>query len=99
MVKSSAVKDFTARVAEHSRVLTNGVLTPIEGSILQALTYADVFDYPLTVSEIHRFLTIPAIQEEICAALELPTLLTHRYVEKHETFYTLIGRGEVVSLR
>ena len=34
----------------------SGQLTPLEYAILATVAYADVFDYPLTLLQLHRYL-------------------------------------------
>jgi hypothetical protein len=74
-------------------------LTSLERSILDALTYADVFDYPLTAEEIHRYLVGEvATVEQVQAALADSTRLA-RHIEFYSTYHTLRGRSEIVALR
>ena len=40
-------------------------ISPLEKAILETLAYSDVFDYPLTLDELHRFLTISATVSEL----------------------------------
>lgn len=49
-------------------------LGPVERAILEAVTYADVFDWPLTPHEIHRYLPVPAGLDEVETALASPHL-------------------------
>ena len=37
----------------------------LEHSILSALAYSDIFDHPLTLDELHKFLVISSTKEEI----------------------------------
>src|SRR5574341_231549 len=74
-------------------------LTSLEQGILDALAYADVFDYPLTAEEIHCYLVgMEATVEDVQAALADPTTLA-RHTEVHSTYHTLSGRSEIVALR
>src|SRR5688500_12561221 len=68
-------------------------------AILQTVVYADIFDYPLTENEIHRYLTgFPAPLESVSNALRngglVPSLL-----ERAGDYYHLPGRERVVSSR
>lgn len=67
--------------------------------ILATLAYADIFDYPLTLKEIFRFLiTSQKIkEEEIKKAIR--TLLKEGKIGKMGRFYFLKGREEIVFLR
>lgn len=68
-------------------------------AIIQAVTYADVFDYPLSADEIHRYLIgIPAARDAVRAALDDPALIP-RYLGRHDDFYFLPGREAIVETR
>lgn len=66
----------------------------IKKAILETLAYSDVFDYPLTLDELHRFLTTSAaeieIQEQIADMKSVSTL---------DSYYFLAGRSEIVHIR
>ena len=63
-------------------------------AVLQTLTYSDIFDYPLTAPEVHKYLTgMEASFEEVLQALEDgPSRRTGNY-------FTLSGREAIVSIR
>ncbi len=67
----------------------------LERAILKTLAYSDVFDYPLCLDELHRYLTAPAAREELAAAL--PGL--DNFVETKAGYYFLAGREKLVALR
>src|SRR5688572_8466038 len=74
-------------------------LLSMNHAILQTVVYADIFDYPLTENEIHRYLTgFPAPLESVSDALRkgglVPSLL-----ERAGDYYHLTGREQVVSSR
>jgi hypothetical protein len=69
--------------------------TAILSSVFHTLAYADVFDYPLTVSEVYRYLpSANASFEEIVQALTDKTLFS-----KIDDYYTLRGREGIVDTR
>lgn len=79
--------------------LSRPSLSPLEASIIQALAYADVFDYALSGSEIHRYLVgMHTDESEVQAALSNSRLIP-RYVERHGDYYTLSGREAAVTAR
>jgi len=63
-------------------------------AILHTVAYSDIFDYPLTAPEVHRYLTgVRASFEEVAQALEEgPVMRTGGY-------FTLPDREELVSVR
>jgi hypothetical protein len=64
-------------------------------AIRQTIAYADVFDYPLTAPEIHRYLTgVQATPEEVQQALEQSHLIM-----RVGNYCVLPGRQEIVSIR
>ncbi len=70
----------------------------VEKAILKAITYTDIFSYPLTLTEIHRYL----IEFEAeCNQVEdaVKSLLQQGYIEQTECYWHLPGKHEDVSLR
>ena len=66
----------------------------LERAILETLAYSDVFDYPLTLDELHRFLTFPATVVEIQECM-----LGMKNIAFANGFYFLAGRSEIVDIR
>lgn len=65
-------------------------------AIRQAIAYADIFDYPLSVHEIHRYLPgITANYESVEAVLEQDK----DFVINTQGFYTLPGRESLSAIR
>src|SRR6185503_308019 len=63
-------------------------------AVLQTVTYSDIFDYPLTAREVHRYLTgVKATFEEV--ALSLETGILGRVGE----YFTLPGREAISDIR
>jgi hypothetical protein len=64
-------------------------------AVLHTVAYADIFDYPLTALEIHRYLTgVSAPIQVVNRALDEDRLLT-----RTGDYFTLPGRAEIVSIR
>jgi hypothetical protein len=64
-------------------------------AVLQTVAYADIFDYPLTALEIHRYLTgVCASVEAVGRALEEDHL-----VMRVGNYFVLPAREEIVSIR
>lgn len=67
----------------------------ITRAILDTVVYADVFDYPLTLPEIHRYLTgVNTARQDITELLVSGFLL-----QQVGEYYTLPGREAIVSMR
>jgi hypothetical protein len=66
----------------------------IEVAILETLAYSDIFDFPLTGDELHRFLVMRASRDDVekCAA-------AMKNVNFKDGYYYLAGRAEIVDLR
>jgi hypothetical protein len=74
-------------------------LAPLERAILQAVGYADVFDFPLTAAEIWRNLVeVAAGEEEVLAVLNSHRLVPGQLIAQ-EGYYMLPGRSGLVELR
>lgn len=68
-------------------------------AILCTVAYADVFDYPLTLSELHRYLVgLEAMHHEVLRTLNRRDSL-NRQLELKGEYVTLRGRGHLVELR
>jgi hypothetical protein len=72
---------------------------PLNQAILQTVAYADVFDYPLTADEIHRYLIgAPTSRGTLRGVLGngqlVPNLLSHS-----GRYFTLAGRESVIETR
>jgi hypothetical protein len=64
---------------------------------MRALAYGDVFDFPLTAREVHRYLDVPATAEEVVA--DLAAVASNGPVESDGTLYWLAGRGGLADIR
>jgi hypothetical protein len=74
-------------------------LSLLEQAILQTVAYVDMYDYPLTVDEIHRYLIeVRSTKEEVGGALENGRLIKNN-IEKIGDYYFLAGRGDIVETR
>ena len=66
----------------------------LERAILETLAYSDVFDYPLTIDELHCFLTASATIEEV-----RDRVIDMGQVSSTRGYYFLTGRSEIVDIR
>ena len=74
-----------------------GRLTPFEAAVVETVAYADVFDWPLTPAEIHRFLPIAGRLDEVESALASPRL--HGRLSAPRGLVSLAGRESLVPQR
>lgn len=73
-------------------------ITTLTRAITQTLAYSDIFDYPLTASEIHRYLSGPAVSRaELDDALRSSSL--ERHISQQDGFFSLPGREANVQTR
>src|ERR1700730_6215500 len=71
----------------------------LEHAIVQAVAYADVFDYPLTADEIHRYLIgVPASRGAVRTALSTSRLVPD-VLSRAGRYFTLVGRESAIDTR
>ena len=81
----------------HDMQVLNVSAGDLRTAILCTLAYADVFDYPLTTAEVHRYLIgYQASQQEVDAALDS---MPGSQVGVNGRLWTLPGRKKIVGLR
>ncbi|MEX1061901.1 MAG: hypothetical protein WEC39_02230 [Patescibacteria group bacterium] len=73
-------------------------MNSIEEAILKTLCYRDIFDYPLTASEVHRFL-VEEKDNEITTKKYLEELQARGLVGEKDGFYFIAGRPELARRR
>jgi len=66
-----------------------------ELAVIHALTYSDIFDFPLRLEELHRFLPVRAELEDLPSALRA----LNGQTGSKEGFYFLAGRETIVETR
>lgn len=66
----------------------------LEHAVLETLAYSDVFDYPLTLDELHRYLPFPASTDDLLACLKNLSMVSWR-----SGFYFLAHRDSLVEVR
>jgi hypothetical protein len=75
-------------------------LNPIEEGILRTILYADVFDFPMTISEIAHYLiseqpySLEQVEHTLSTSKHLANLL-----ECRENYFFRIGRHDVIAIR
>lgn len=69
----------------------------LERGIVQAVAYADVFEYPLTADEIHRYLVgVAASRGAVRAVLSAGR---PQEISRQGRYYTLEGRESIIDIR
>jgi hypothetical protein len=95
-VSSSSPAAVASRRARGDRDRGEHTHAALERAIVQTVAYADVFDYPLTLDEVHRYLIgVPASRGSLRAALAVPP----RGLSRSGRYFTLAGRESVVETR
>lgn len=83
-------------VTEFSPSLTQSAGSSLERAVLETLAYSDIFEYPLTLDELLRYLPIPAgrqgMEDQLAA---MPSIS----LDDSTGYYHLTGREEIVAIR
>lgn len=90
-------------------MLESSLLTPfhesepglpgVEAAIVRTVAYVDVFDYPLTADEVHRYLVgVPASKDAVKTILGNGHLVPQRLAQ-YQGYFTLPGREAIVATR
>ena len=70
-------------------------MTKLQKAVLQTLAYADIFDYPLTLEELHNFL----VEEKVIVKDLLEVLKEIKNISHDGSFYFLKNRRKIVQIR
>ncbi len=74
-------------------------LSPVEGAIVRTIAYRDLFDYPVTIPEIHRYLHgVRCCEADVRLALANRDF-TARYLATDGEFFALRARDSLFELR
>lgn len=74
-------------------------VSDLQSAILQTVAYSDLFGYPLTAQEVHRYLVgVPASSEDVRSVLEKGQLVP-RYLSHLQGYFALPGRESLVQIR
>ncbi|MHB8458908.1 MAG: hypothetical protein ACYDB6_02455 [Candidatus Limnocylindrales bacterium] len=87
----------TAAPASRSTRRPTPALDPVERAALEAILYADVFDWPLTPLEVHRSLPVRAAAADVAAALD--ALAAASVVVIRDGLVMLAGRESLADER
>lgn len=63
-------------------------------AILETLAYSDVFDYPLTLEELHKYLVTPATVAEIESCIQNMNQISFK-----DKYYLFNNRNEIINTR
>jgi hypothetical protein len=85
--------------AQEPAAKTTPDLLAIEQAILQTVAYADVFDYPLTLAEIQRYLAGVPASLETTRTIVYTGRLTRRALARGDDYFMLPGREALGEIR
>jgi len=96
---TSGILTATAEARRSRTDRTDPGRVALERAIVQAVAYADIFDYPLTADEVHRFLIgVPASRGSVRTALGGAKLIPE-VLSRTGRYFTLAGRETIVDIR
>jgi predicted nucleotidyltransferase len=93
--------DFGLHIPLHGKdpEMDSASLPRLEEAILKTVAYVDIFNYPLTAPEIHRYLIgVPSIESDTDRAL-YSLSQNSNFLECRDGYYSLVRRGSIVETR
>ncbi len=69
-------------------------ISQLERAILETLAYSDIFEYPLTIDELHSFLTVSGTKAEVQECV-----INMENISSAYGYYFLAERKEIVDIR
>jgi len=88
-----------SRAGSNSELAPRSNLSPLEEAVLKTVAYVDIFDYPLTLPEIHRYLVgFPASSADV-ERVTGNGRLADEHLERQDMFFALPGRGAIIETR
>jgi len=88
--------DSVARLARSQPTADDAA---VEKAILQTLAYGDIFDYPLTAQEVHRYLIMVAAPQGVVQSALKNGRLAQQHLSHRQGFFTLPGRESIIETR
>lgn len=74
-------------------------LNRLERAILKTVAYVDVYDYPLSTSELHRYLIgVKVSESELVEALNNLSA-SGELLDYMDGYYSLLGRARIIQTR
>ncbi|MCB0100477.1 MAG: hypothetical protein KDD74_00410 [Anaerolineales bacterium] len=83
-------------VTGFSPSLAQTFVAPYERAALETLAYSDIFEYPLTLDELLRYLPLPSQRDELATQLSAIRSIVY---DKASGYYHLNGRKEIIAIR
>jgi hypothetical protein len=76
-------------------------MQPLEEAILRTILYADVFNFPMRIEEIHHFLlnSYAVSQPQIAQLIQQSPILRQHVEQNQAPYYVLRGRSELIAVR
>jgi hypothetical protein len=98
-VSSSTPATVESRRGRGDRERAEHTQAVLERAIVRTVAYADVFDYPMTVDEVHRYLIgMPASRGTLRSALAYMRSMPHA-LARSGRYLTLAGRESTIETR
>lgn len=74
-------------------------VSEIEKSIIKTLSYADIFDFPMTLREIYKYYIGSKKIQKKDLRIVLDRMVDSRFINRSKHYYFLIGRENFIKIR